>query len=51
MENKEEVAYFKDINSNVVLKFAGKWDIDSMRSHREYVEVTEKDYKDYNKLK
>lgn len=43
------VGYFQDNISNVVLKVEGDFDVKEMRKHPEYKEVTEKEYKEYQR--
>lgn len=45
----EPTGYFKDKQSGVVLQFSGNWDLKEMRNHPEYVEVQEKEWKEYTK--
>jgi hypothetical protein len=47
----DELGYFKDRLSGVVLKVAGAYDVKQMRIHPDYIEVTEDDYKKYAKIK
>jgi len=47
----EKIGYFKDKISGVVLSFKGDYDVKQMKEHPDYIEVTEKEYKDYKSPK
>lgn len=43
------MSYFRDNQSKVVLKFDLEYDIKSMKTHPDYTEVSEKEFKEYQK--
>ena len=47
MQTQIPVGYFKDVHSGCILKFEGKYDVEEMRKHKDYVEVTDKEHKEY----